>query len=43
MNIINNLGIAFQAYGEGSIPFTRSNEINKLGAFLEFPKVFLAQ
>ena len=40
MNIINNLESAFQAYDEGSIPFTRSNSFNGLVGFLSFLKLF---
>ena len=29
-NLSNDLKLASQAYDEGSIPFTRSNEINEL-------------
>ena len=43
VNIISYLGSAFQAYDEGSIPFTRSNKINKLEPFPKILKIFLAQ
>jgi hypothetical protein len=40
---INYLESASQAYDEGSIPFTRSNDFNDLEDFPHTPSDFLAQ